>query len=216
MILKRAAEIVVTTLKASKMKSPMLNSQKLILASASQGRAWVLKQAGIDFIVDAADLDEEAFHAPTTAELVLILAKAKAEVVAARHRDGFLVAVDTLVVLDDQIIGKPKDAVDAAAMLARLSGRTHRVISGIVVYDLTTKKVAQDVVMSDVTFKPLTASIIADYIATGEFWGKAGSYSSQERGKDLIAKIDGDFTNVVGLPLQSFMRLLQKLANAKN
>jgi len=191
----------------AKIRSPQ-EKVSLVLASASLGRAYVLKQAAIDFTVDAADIDEHNFTATSVMELVAVLAAAKAEKVKARHQNGLILAVDTLVVLDNQIIGKPKDTTDAIRILTQLSGRTHQVISGIIVCDLDEKRTAQDVVLSDVTFKQLSAQEITAYVATNEPWGKAGAYSSQEKGKALIEKIVGDPTNVIGLPMQSFRKLL--------
>lgn len=183
----------------------------LILASASLGRAYVLRQSGMQFQVDAADIDEHNFTADTTAKLVRMLALAKAKKVQERHSFGIIVATDTLVVIENKIIGKPKNDEDAIAILTQLSSKTHQVISGIVALDLSANKMVQDIVITPVTFKKLLSREIVDYVATGEPFGKAGAYSSQEKGKFLIEKIDGDPTNVIGLPLQSFFKLLTEL-----
>lgn len=197
--------MIITKLKFPKKAIP------LILASASLGRAYVLKQAGIEFQVDPADVDEHNFTADSIVELVKILALAKANKVKERHSHGIILAVDTLVVVENKIIGKPKDVLHACEILSQLSGKTHQVISGIVVLDLESNKIAQDIVTTCVTFKRLTDQVITDYVATKEPFGKSGAYSSQEKGKALIEKIDGDYTNVIGLPMQSFTRLLREL-----
>lgn len=194
----------------AKIKSPK-KLIPLILASASLGRVYVLKQAEIEFQVDPADVDEHNFTADSIAKLVSILALAKANKVKKRHHSGIILAVDTLVVSDDKIIGKPKDKKHACEILSQLSGKTHQVISGIVVLDLQSNKIAQDVATTYVTFKKLSDQMIADYVATKEPFGKSGAYSSQEKGKVLIKRIDGDYTNVIGLPMQSFIKLLLKL-----
>ena len=117
-----------------------------------------------------------------------------------------VLGVDTVVTLDGELFGKPADAAAAAATLARLSGRTHRVLSGLVLLP-----VGERVAVTRVTFRPLTAAQIDRYVATGEWRGRAGGYAIQERGAALVSRIEGDYTNVVGLPVAALLDLVPDL-----
>ena len=192
---------------------------KLILASASAGRKGVLQKMGLDFVIDPANIDEEKFQvehqAATVVQLVTILAQEKARVTAAKCRQqgepGLIIAADTVVVFADKIIGKPKDVQDAQTMLYELVGNTHQVFTGLAVVELATQKMVQKVAVSDVTFRQLSDDEIIRYVATGEAMGKAGSYSSQEGGKDFIKQITGDYTNVIGLPQEKLLEAFAEL-----
>jgi septum formation protein len=195
----------------------------LILASASVGRAQVLRKHSIEFNVEIANIEEESYRISHVDQLVRILAQEKAKTIRERYLENakhselstsptLILAVDTLVTIDGEIIGKPKDEHDAAAILKKLAGKTHRVISGVALWDSTTDQLACATAESFVTFRPLSAAVINDYIATGEPMGKAGGYASQgAAGHKIITKIDGDPTNVIGLPMQCFYELLDKL-----
>lgn len=179
---------------------------RLILASASPRRRELLTAAGAGFTVLPSDADER-FDAPISAsDLVKLLSVRKAEATAAvlapLSEDLLILAADTVVEAPDgTILGKPSDEAHAAAMLRSLSGRAHHVYSG---YTLLWKEgIYTAAVDSTVRFCPLTEKEIADYIATGEPMGKAGSYAIQGLGGAFVEKLDGDFTNVVGLPMPS-------------
>ena len=132
----------------------------------------------------------------------------KARGVAAKCPQSLVVAADTIVVVDDLILGKPKDPEDAAGMLAKLGGRTHQVYSGIAVAANGVERSAVE--CTDVTFSPLTNEIITRYVATGEPLDKAGAYAIQGRGAVLISSVNGCYFNVVGLPIHRLSKLLEE------
>jgi septum formation protein len=171
---------------------------RLVLASASPRRRDLLAGLGLRFEVRAAAVDESPRPGEPPADLVERLARAKAEAVAG-NRDEVVIAADTVVVADGETLGKPVDAGDAARMLRRLGGRTHRVLTGVAVrHD---GAAAATVVATEVTFTPLTEADIEWYVATGEPLDKAGAYAIQGAGGLFVARIAGSYHNVVGLPL---------------
>jgi septum formation protein len=185
----------------------------LILASASPRRRDLLEQIGLTFTVETADIDETPQLAEEPIAYVKRLAEHKASAVFARHADRSRIIVlgaDTTVVADGQILGKPVDDADAARMLGLLSGRTHRVITGVALVTATAPPlVAAEV--TEVEFSPLIVRQIADYIATGEPEGKAGAYAIQGRAAKFIPRINGDYFNVMGLPLARVTAMLAEL-----
>jgi septum formation protein len=140
--------------------------------------------------------------------MVARLARAKASAVGGRRRDGWILGADTTVELDGVLFGKPIDSDDAARMLARLAGREHRVATGVALAAPDGTVRAAHVVVTRVRFRPLAPPTIAAYVATGECDGKAGAYAIQGHGAGLIDRIDGSFTNVIGLPLVETARAL--------
>ncbi|NMO20196.1 septum formation inhibitor Maf [Pyxidicoccus fallax] len=179
----------------------------LILASASPRRRELLSQLGLAFTVSAADIDETP-HAKEAAEAyVLRLAREKARAVAARHPGAWVLAADTTVALESELLGKPRDAEEAKAMLSRLSGRTHAVHTGVA---LAGRHDEALVVRTRVTFRALSQEEIAWYAGTGEPLDKAGAYAVQGRGGFLVAAVDGSPTNVIGLPLGETLALLAR------
>ena len=172
--------------------------QSFVLASGSPRRRDLLKQLGLDFTVKAADLDESLLPGEAPAAYVERLARAKAAAVPGE----IVLAADTTVAVDDQILGKPADAADARRMLSLLSGREHSVFTGI-----ATKQHAR-VVQTRVWFKPLTAKEIDWYAGTPEPYDKAGGYAVQGLAAAFIARLDGSPTNVIGLPLPETLELL--------
>jgi septum formation protein len=178
---------------------------RLVLASGSPRRADLLSRMGLDFDIRPADIDESMRSGEDPVEYVLRLSIEKANAVDRRPGE-IVLAADTTVELDGEILGKPVDDHDAARMLALLAGRTHRVHSGVTVIsaELTTI-----VVTTAVTFALLTSATIGRYIATGEPYGKAGAYAIQGVGAALVESIDGSVTNVVGLPLAETLAMLQ-------
>ena len=179
---------------------------KIILASASPRRSQLLNGLGLKFTVCPSPAPEPA---PTREDgrrpgaFVERLARFKAEAI---ESDDLIIAADTVVVIDCEILGKPANSSHAAAMLRRLRGRTHRVYSGICVRHGATIQCAHQV--TNVTFGQFSDDFIAAYVQTGEPLDKAGSYGAQGRGALLIAKIEGDYWNVVGLPLCRLSKML--------
>jgi septum formation protein len=178
----------------------------LLLASRSPQRRAILEQLGIPFDVVAPRYDEEPVQAVDAVELVRLHARAKAASVSDGAGDRPVLGVDTEVVLDGRIYGKPGDATAAETMLEALGGRTHVVVSGLCLVTPGWEMV--DHASTGVTFRPLTARDLATYVATGEWRGRAGAYAIQGRGAALVDRIEGDYLNVVGLPGSLLVRLL--------
>ena len=185
----------------------------MILASQSPRRISLMREAGFDVRVIPADIDESMLENETPAALVERLARLKATYAA--HKDAepgeLVVAADTVVALDGTVLGKPVDEQDAERMLARLSGKTHEVATGVCIARGGIPDTAESFVSTTrVTFYPLTESEIRAYVATGEPMDKAGSYGIQGIGGRLLVKgIEGDFYTVVGLPIAQVVRRLR-------
>ena len=130
--------------------------------------------------------------------------------VASKISDGIVIAADTEVILDKKILGKPKNKKEAYRMLKNLSGKEHRVITGLAVVDAKTKKLLQDIVVTKVKFRKLNKDLIERYVASGEPLDKAGAYGIQGKAALLVESIKGDYFNVVGLPLNALNQLLEK------
>ncbi len=183
----------------------------LILASASPRRRELLAQCGIEFEVISAD-DPEPLReaAEDTLAFVRRAAEAKASQVARRHPRRLVLGADTIVVVDDEVLGKPADAQDAAAMLRRLSGREHCVHTGVALLSAVGDEIDIDsrTATSRVTFRLLSDAEIQAYVATGEPMDKAGAYGIQGLGGRLVARFQGSFTNIVGLPMELVRQML--------
>lgn len=177
----------------------------LYLASASPRRSDLLKLAGFYFQVDPAQIDEH-MEQEDPACLVQNLALKKARAVVARHPNDIVLAADTTVALDNKILGKPISSTQAEQMLRMLSNRIHQVYTGYCI--LKQNRLELGVCRTSVEFYPLSDSDIQHYISTGEPFDKAGGYGIQGLGALLVRKIDGDFYNVVGLPIAPVSRLL--------
>ena len=186
----------------------------LILASASPRRAELLRSAGIPFSVDVANIAEEVMPGESPVYHAERLAREKAEVVAKRNPGRIVLGADTIVVVDDHLLGKPSDAQDAARMLRLLSGRAHEVITGvclaITVPETRNPKLETFSERTSVLFSSLSSREIEDYIATQEPMDKAGAYAIQGIASRWISRIEGDYANVVGLPVALVWRMLQK------
>ena len=178
----------------------------LVLASRSPQRRAILQQLGIPFDVVEPHYEEHAPELADAADVVCEHARGKARSVAAGAGDRPVLGVDTEVVLQGQIFGKPADATEAEQMLEELSGKTHVVMSGLCL--LTPGWEVVECEGTRVTFRELTPRDLATYVATGEWEGRAGAYAIQGRGAALIKSIDGDYLNVVGLPGSLLVRLL--------
>jgi septum formation protein len=177
-----------------------------MLASASPRRAELLHAAGFTFGVDAADLDETPREGELPADCVRRLAEAKARAVAVRHPDAMVLGADTTVVAGGEMLAKPADAAEAAAMLQRLQGRSHEVLTGVALVCGPWARVA--VASTTVWFAPMNAAEIAAYVATGEPMDKAGAYGVQGVASRYVTRLDGSYTNVVGLPVALVHALL--------
>lgn len=182
--------------------------RQLVLASASPRRSDLLRSVGVDFEVIPADIDESAHPGETPSEYVARLSARKAAVVAAGAGRGVVViAGDTTVDVDGQILEKPVDDADARRMLTLLSGRGHLVHTGVTVQCVGAAPVTE-VVETVVHFAPLTDAMITWYLATGEAAGKAGAYGMQGAAGAFVERIEGSTTNVIGLPLAETLAML--------
>ncbi|MGB2633271.1 MAG: Maf family protein [Candidatus Acidiferrum sp.] len=185
---------------------------KLILASASPRRAQILRDAGISFSVLSSAVDETPYSGETPHQMVQRLANAKAELVSARAvGPAILIAADTVVVVDGQVLGKPRSTDDARRMLQLFSGRTHSVVTGVSLIRLPEMDRRQFVETTLVTFAPLTRDEISRYLTTEEPFDKAGAYAIQGYAGRYIPRIEGCYFNVVGLPLARLVSTLQEL-----
>ncbi|MGD1023155.1 MAG: Maf family protein [Candidatus Sulfotelmatobacter sp.] len=194
----------------------------LILASASPRRQELLRNAGIPFTVQPADIDESPRAGEAAQECAERLAREKALAVFRIHPQSYVLGADTIVVVDDIILGKPHDADDAARMLRLLSGRTHAVITGVCLVGPgaigavvsrqlpvgSRTETASETTL--VTFCELSESEIRDYVATGEPMDKAGAYGIQGIASRWIPRIEGDYSNVVGLPVARVYAMLRE------
>jgi septum formation protein len=187
---------------------------KLILASSSPRRAEILREAGIAFEIRAANVEETPFPSENAGNMVLRLAESKARAAAESldpNSSAIVIGADTAVELDGQIFGKPRDAEDARRMIASLSGRTHRVLTGIFAFRLPDKITMRAVETTAVTFAALAPTEIESYVASGEPFDKAGGYAIQGLAGRFIPGIEGCYFNVVGLPLARLYVLLREL-----
>jgi septum formation protein len=175
---------------------------RLILASASPRRQELLREAGYAFIVSPADIDETD-HPPglPPGGVALYLARKKADAVADRFPDDVVLAADTVVSLHGQPLSKPSDAADARRMLAGLSGTTHAVLTGVALVHRSQGHSSSRLVSSDVHMRPLTPAEIDDYVAGGQWQGKAGGYGIQDE-DPFVTRITGSLSNIVGLPME--------------
>ncbi|MCL1806748.1 MAG: Maf family protein [Oscillospiraceae bacterium] len=180
-------------------------SAGVVLASASPRRIELTRRIGLDCVIDPADIDESVNEPAEDAAAVLSLRKAAA--VAERHPAGtIIIAADTLVVCNEELLGKPNNEKEAFSMLRSLAGRTHTVKTGV-----TVMRDGQTLVKTEstqVTMRELTDAEILAYIATGEPMDKAGAYGIQERGALLVERVEGDFYNVMGLPVCLLAKML--------
>ena len=181
----------------------------LILASASPRRAELLRAAGIRFEVAVADVDETQQAGEDAEQYVRRLARDKASRSAATHPGRAVLGADTAVVLEGEVLGKPRDAAHAVEMLSRLSGRSHRVLTGVCLID-PSGNVQIDMGATRVDFRQLSDAEIDQYVASGEPMDKAGAYGIQAGARGFIAGIEGDVDTVVGLPV----RLIQAMCRS--
>ncbi|GAB4571506.1 MAG: Maf family protein [Anaerolineae bacterium] len=185
----------------------------LILASASPRRHQLLSTFNLPFEIITSGIPEDLPPDLSPEAAARWLARLKAEAVAETRTEGVVIGADTIVVLDDRILGKPQDAEDACAMLRLLRGRTHRVISGVAVFDASAgRSGATSHVTTRVTMRNYSDDEIAAYVTTGEPMDKAGAYAIQGMGGALVERIEGCYNNVVGFPLCEVAALLEGFA----
>lgn len=182
--------------------------KKIILASASPRRRELLATAGLEFEICVKEVDESIPEGTPPAVAAELTATKKALATAAEHPNDIVIGADTIVVDGESILGKPHCKEDATAMLSILSGKEHTVITGVCIAcegktEIFHKK-------SKVKFYPLSDKEIADYVATGEPMDKAGAYGIQGKGSVLVEEIEGDYFNIVGLPVASTVRAIRK------
>lgn len=188
---------------------PLLKIPRLILASASPRRANLLSQIGLKFEIYPSDISEITPNHNTSPELVTqTLALQKAQSVAKHHTEGLIIGADTLVSLEDELLGKPMNTKHAQEMLTRLSGTCHKVVTGVALIDAKVNKEKTLAETTQVYFRKLCPAEIVAYIETGEPADKAGAYGIQGRGAAFVKRIEGCYFNVVGLPLASLVQEL--------
>lgn len=179
----------------------------VILASGSPRRKELLQQMGLTFTIITPDVDEN-IDAPSPDALVQLLSQRKAAAIASAHPDAVVIAADTVVCLRGQILGKPQNTADAQRMLQQLSGQTHTVHTGFTVQRGNTLRTSA--VCTAVHFRSLSPEEITRYIATGEPMDKAGAYAIQGIGGLLVTGLEGDYYNVIGLPICPLGQILQE------
>jgi len=188
----------------------MTSPPQIILASKSPRRAVLLQQMGIPFEVISVEISEESCILLDPVQLVVALSKLKAEAVVHDIVEGLIIAADTIVYINREILGKPKDNHEAREMLQKLSGKTHEVFTGFTLLQVRGKQLS-DVERTTVTFRTLESWEIDDYVESGGPLDKAGGYGIQDRSGLFVDRIEGCFYNVVGFPLTKFYEGLKQL-----
>ncbi len=181
----------------------------IILASGSPRRRELLNALGLSFTVCPAKGEEIVPEGAAPAEIVKALSRAKAEEVGKRFPDKLIIAADTIVCLDGRVLGKPKDEADACAMLSSLSGRAHEVYTGVTL--ILGDTVLSEAECTKVFFRPLSAEEIAAYVASGDPMDKAGAYGIQGKAALMVERLEGDYFNVMGLPLCRLGKMMKTI-----
>jgi len=189
------------------MKKPVKNS-RLILASKSPRRRDLLEQAGLEFSVIPSNFKENSLPPSSPESYVRRLAEAKAKDISQKYPDSWVIGADTIVLIDNAMLGKPGTRPEAHKMLRRLSGKTHQVLTGYCICCEATDRLFSETIITDVCFRQLTGLQIDWYIDSGEPFDKAGAYAIQGIGTFLVKRINGSYTNVVGLPICEVLEFL--------
>jgi septum formation protein len=184
--------------------------KKLVLASTSPRRKEILEMVGFSFRTTKSNVIEKFNPRLSPRGQAESLSQQKAEAVAERYKDAIIIASDTVVAIDNESIGKPEDVADAKRLLRKLHGRIHSVYTAFTIIDIATKKTVTKSVQTKVSIRKMTPREIDWYVASGEPMDKAGAYAIQGRGAIFIEKIEGDYFNVVGLPIASLIEELKK------
>ena len=182
----------------------------MILASNSQRRQEILRNAGFNFKVITSNI-EEISDKKIIIEKILDIAEKKLEQIVRNNKNEFILAADTVVELNGEVFGKPKDREEAFSFLKTLSGKTHRVITAYVFKNISKNILIKEVVVSEVKFFDLDDETINWYLDTGEPFDKAGAYGIQGYGRVLVEKIDGDYYSIMGFPISNFLKNLRKI-----
>lgn len=182
----------------------------LVLASTSPRRRWLLEKLGRPFDVVGPDVDEVAHAGEAPDAFALRMADEKAAEVGARRADAWILAADTVVALDARVLGKPRDVDDAVVMLTALAGRSHTVFTGVTLLRPGVAVAEHAVSATPVHFRTLTRTEIDAYLATGEPFDRAGAYAIQGEGAHLVDRVEGSYTNVIGLPLPEVAAWLRR------
>lgn len=185
----------------------------IILASASPRRKEILENVNVNFTIVTSNIDEVILDQELPKDAVMRLAFEKCMGVAKQNEDALVIGADTIVVLENNILGKPNNEEHAYQMIKALSNKKHQVITGISLINLSLDKKVVDYVVSEVTFKNLSEDTIRDYIKTKESLDKAGAYGIQSYGGLLVESICGDYFNIVGLPISKISDLLKEYFN---
>lgn len=189
------------------MIKPVKNS-RLILASKSPRRRYLLEQAGLEFSVIPSSFEENSIPRSSPEFYVKRLAEAKAKDISQKYPDSWVIGADTIVLIDNTMLGKPGSRSEARKMLRSLSGKTHQVLTGYCICCEATGRFFSETIKTDVCFKELTGLQIDWYINSGEPFDKAGAYAIQGIGTFLVKRIHGSYTNVVGLPVCEVLEFL--------
>lgn len=184
--------------------------RKIILASASPRRKELLEKIGLKFEVEPGDGEEIVATGLEAHEVVRRLSREKAEVVARKHCNAVIIAADTVVLIGDKILGKPHNRTEAKKMLQTLSGKSHVVITGFTIIDTAKRRMLSKEVETKVYMRELNSEEIDAYVKCGEPLDKAGAYAIQGLGSVIVEKIEGDYFNVVGLPLSALSESLKE------
>ncbi|MCR3923139.1 MAG: Maf family protein [Firmicutes bacterium] len=187
--------------------------KNIILASASPRRADLLRQIGLDFEVMVSDVREDEIKEKDPSRLVERLALLKAQAVASARHDGIVIAADTVVCVDGELLGKPADEREAWEMLRMLSGRSHQVMTAVAVIIQPNLQTLCHVETTKVFMRPISEEEILWYLNSGEPYDKAGGYGIQGKAAVFVEKVEGCYFNVVGLPLAALWRLLAKVGD---
>ena len=185
--------------------------RRLVLASSSPQRLALLQQVGLDPEVIPAQVDESLPDVTDAVEYVETLARRKAGFVAFELEDAVVLGADTMILLDDSVVGKPAHAQDALATLLALNARQHEVLTGIAIMDCATGMLQVGHERTVVRFRNHSKETLQSYVGSGDGMGKAGSYAIQGRGAALVQRIDGCYSNIIGLPLALVLEMLAKV-----
>ncbi|EQB63855.1 MAG: hypothetical protein RBG1_1C00001G1434 [candidate division Zixibacteria bacterium RBG-1] len=199
------------SLKIGREISRFLNGYELILASNSPRRVEILNLARVSFKITSPRYSDEIQNSQKHEILVQKNSMKKAESVGSQITTGIILGADTVVVLEQEILGKPKDEKEAFSMLKKLSGKWHQVYTGVALLNKNNSKQISGFEVTEIKFKMLTEKEINGYVDTGDSLDKAGAYGIQEKGAFLVEKIEGNFDNVMGLPLQKVQELLKEI-----
>ncbi|MFH1830598.1 MAG: Maf family protein, partial [Pseudomonadota bacterium] len=188
-------------------------NRPLVLATASEARRKLVYDTGLRFTAFSVDVDETPLDGEQVAPYVERLAKTKAEAANPTSLDAVIVAVDTAIGLDGNIIGKPEDEAHARQILRLLSGRTHEVVSAIALSDIKNATIDTTVTITEVEFVDLSDQAIEWYIKTKEWKNRAGAYAIQGKGAALVLSVRGCFTNVIGISISTLLEMLKKASS---